>query len=131
MSYLLDTDIVIDRLNGEPVTTRLIRQLAPDGVAISIITYMEVWQGIQRRAPHWDVSSLERLLESLPVMGFSIEAARRCAAIRQLLSDQGRRVRPRALDLMTASIALEHGLAIVTCHTGDYADIPDISLYAW
>ena len=38
MPYLLDTDVVIDRLNQDPATVQLLAALAPSGVAISIVT---------------------------------------------------------------------------------------------
>ncbi len=39
MAYLLDTDWVIDHLEGIPAAITLLQQLAPQGMAISIITY--------------------------------------------------------------------------------------------
>ncbi len=42
MPYLIDTDWVIDHLANLPIASALLKRLAPDGVTISIVTYMEV-----------------------------------------------------------------------------------------
>ena len=41
MPYLIDTDWVIDHLDDHPEARALLERLAPDGIAISIVTYME------------------------------------------------------------------------------------------
>ncbi len=56
--------------------------------------------------------------------------AERCPLLRETLRSQGRRVNSRALDLMNAATALEHGLTLVTRNVDDYKDIPGLSLYA-
>jgi len=55
--------------------------------------------------------------------------ARRCARLRHGLKQQGKRVHPRALDLIIAATALEHNLTLVTRNIIDYNDIPDLKLY--
>lgn len=46
MTYLIDTDWVIDHLNHiERVTTRL-EELAPAGLALSIISLAELYEGV-------------------------------------------------------------------------------------
>ncbi len=46
MRYLVDSDWVIDYLNAQPQTIAILQRLEPDGLAISIITYAEVYEGI-------------------------------------------------------------------------------------
>jgi predicted nucleic acid-binding protein len=57
--------------------------------------------------------------------------ARRCAELREELRAERKRFRARALDLMIAATAIEHGLTLVTRNTDDYADIGGLDLYAW
>ena len=68
-------------------------------------------------------------LAGVPVVPFSLASARHCAELREDLARQGRRVRSRALDLMTAAIALEHGYTLVTRNRRDYEDITGLTLY--
>jgi predicted nucleic acid-binding protein len=45
MSYLIDTDWMIDLLSEVPKAVELLDELSEDNVAITVITYMEVYQG--------------------------------------------------------------------------------------
>lgn len=46
MKCLVDTDYVIDYLYGNQVARDLLAQLNPEGIAISVITYSEIYEGI-------------------------------------------------------------------------------------
>lgn len=130
MAYLLDSDWFLDVLFADPAALALIDRLSASGVSISIITYMEGYQSVLRaRDPDRARHELEDFLLSIPVLPFSPPVARRCASLRERLRTAGRRVRPRALDLMIASTAIEHELALVTRNLDDYNDIPDLRLY--
>jgi hypothetical protein len=50
MPYLVGSDVLIAQREGQPGSLALLEQLAPEGLAISIITYMEVYQGTLRSA---------------------------------------------------------------------------------
>ena len=130
MAYLLDTDILIDHLSELPAATELIERLGTAGVAISIIGYMETYQGILRSPDRQTAeATFGTFMESVPILPLSISVARRCAELRERLSRDGRRVRARALDLLTAATALEHDLTLVTRNTHDYQDIPGLELF--
>jgi len=91
---------------------------------------METYQGVLR-SPQPDLANKQftAFVNSLPVLPFSLSTARRCAQLRETLQKAGRRVKHRALDLMTAAIALENDLTLVTRNVADYNDIPDLKLY--
>lgn len=130
MAYLIDSDLVIDHLADEPTAQRLLDRLALDGLTISMITYLEVYQGtLVSPDPKQAQAKLDAFLEAVPIVPFSVEVARRCARLRVELQRHGKRVRSRALDLLTAATALEHELTVVTRNLADYADIPDLVLY--
>ena len=129
MAYLLDSDIVIPHLGGDPTTRELVRQLTSAGVAMSVATYMEVFQGIFASAdPVSSEAEFVLLLETVPVLPFSEPVARRCAQLRADLAERGRRVRSRAIDLIIAATALHYGLSLVTRNVTDYSDIPGLTL---
>jgi predicted nucleic acid-binding protein len=46
MTYLLDSDVAIDHLADDGPAQRLLARLALDGLTISVITNMEVSQGV-------------------------------------------------------------------------------------
>jgi len=131
MAYLIDTTWVIDHLAGVPEATELLSKLAEEGIAISIITYMESFQGTERDSePEAAQAKLNRFLDAAPIVPFSPEVARRCARLRETLRKQQRRVRARALDLIIAATALEYDLRLVTQNVDDYEDIPGLDLYS-
>ena len=129
MPYLLDSDQCIYALTGRPDTLELIERLLPHGCAISVITYMEVYQGILR-APDRDRASeqLGQFLRGIRIIPIDQEIAERCAALRQELKERSRRVNSRALDLLNAATAMTYGLTLVTLNTADYADVPGLQL---
>ena len=46
MSYLVDSDVLADWLRGRSAAVTLLSELAADGIAISLITYGEIYEGI-------------------------------------------------------------------------------------
>ncbi len=130
MAYLIDTDIVLDHLAAVPAATALLDELADNDLSISIVTYMEAYQGVLRNSnQHAAQEQFQAFVAVVPVLPFSEEVARRCAELRETLRTQGKRIRSRALDLMIAATALESNLTLVTRNRRDYADIPGLQLY--
>ena len=130
MPYLIDTNLVIDYLANITEANQLLDTLAPEGIAISIITYMEAYQGVVRSANVKEAQTkFQTFRRSVPVLPFSLSVAKRCASLRERLKQEQKRVKSRALDLMNAAIALEHDLTLVTRNVEDYQDIPDLKLY--
>ena len=130
MPHLLDTDIAIAYLAGDLATEQLVASLAPSGIALRLISYMEVVQGILESAnPVTARAGFDSFLVDVPVLPFSIAIADRCARLRMDLERTGRRVRSRALDLIIAATALELQMTLVTRNKADYADIPGLTLY--
>lgn len=130
MAYLIDSDVVIDHLADDPAALWLLDRLAPDGLTISMITYMEVYQGTQVSPdPAQAQAKLDAFVAAIPIVPFSTAVARRCGRLRNELVQRNKRVRSRALDLLTAATALEHDLTLVTRNLDDYKDIPDLALY--
>lgn len=127
MPHLLDTDILRYYLDDIPEAVAFVTALIPVGIAISIVTYMELYQGtLQTPEPDRAQERLALLLETVPTLSLSPAVARRCAHLREELKRTGKRVRQRALDLLIAATALEHRLTLVTRNRDDFADVPDL-----
>jgi len=130
MPYLIDTDWMIDRLADVPEAVALLDALIDEGIAISVVTYMELREGALRGDDgERNEQRLNALLAGLPILSMSIAVARRCAAIRLTLRKASRRVNSRALDLVIAATAIEYDLSLVTRNRGDYSDIEGLKLY--
>ena len=130
MPYLLDSDWVIDHLSNLRQAVQLVDRLAPAGLAMSVVSYMEAYQGIGRNAdPAKADAALREFVDLVPILPFTPAVARRCGSVREELRNQGKRINSRALDLMVAATALEGNLTLVTCNKRDYRDIPGLTLY--
>src|SRR5919199_3176277 len=130
MGYLIDTDWVVDHLAGDEEANRLLSRLSEEGIAISIITYIEIYQGVLRSpTPKEAEQKLQAFIDTVSVLSISPAVARRCAPIRETLRKQGKEFRRRAFDLLIAATALEHDLTLVTRNREDYEDVPDIRFY--
>ena len=129
MQYLVDSDWTIDYLDGLPAAVQLVQSLMPAGIAISIITYIEVYQGVIRWNTLSANQSLEVMLATTPVLPISMAVAQRVALLRGSLRRQGRRTRSRALDLIIAATAIEHDLMLVTRNVDDYRDVSGLKIY--
>ena len=129
MDYLIDSDVFIDYLYLDPDATAFVEGLVPAGIAISIITYMESFEGtFQKPDPLASQHQHAEFLEAVPVLPFSVSTAKLCAQLRHDLSSRGKRVGSRVLHLMIASTAIEHNLILVTRNRSDYQDIPNLRI---
>jgi tRNA(fMet)-specific endonuclease VapC len=126
---LVDSNLVIDHLEDVPTASKSIEQLAAEGIAISIVTYMEAFQGIEQSPdPEKAREKFQAFTDSVLILPFSFAVAERCARLRETLKSQNKRVNSRALDLIIAATALEYRLTLVTYNLDDFKDIPGLNL---
>jgi predicted nucleic acid-binding protein len=45
-AFLIDTDWVIDHLKGRSAVTRRLHELQPGGLALSVVSVAELWEGV-------------------------------------------------------------------------------------
>jgi predicted nucleic acid-binding protein len=129
VSYLIDTDWVIDYLLGDATAQSLLTSL-PGDLAISIITYSEVYEGILRGSDsRRDEQGFRAFLRRARILPITRAIARRNAAVRADLRSRGRTVRNRGLDLFIAATALTYDHTLVTRNRDDYKDISGLKLY--
>ena len=130
MGYLIDTDVISEHLAGSEDMTFFLEALADEGLAISIVTYMEAYEGAYYGSnPRLFQERFAKLADAIEVVPFSKAAARRCARLRAALRKRGSRVRGHALDIVNAAIAIENRLTLVSRNVDDYQDIPGLKLY--
>ena len=130
MMYLVDTDLVIDGLVGTPQARTLLTALRPHGLAMSIVTYVEVFEGIIGGRNRQRAENVFRaFLHRTAVLGITPAIAEQTAAIRVELRRRRHQITHRAMDLLIAATAIEHGLILVTRYTIDYADISNPRRY--
>jgi tRNA(fMet)-specific endonuclease VapC len=128
VTVLIDTDRVVDYLKGIPDAHTQLRLLLDDGLAISIVTYAEVYEGIYYGSnPRQHESVFKSFLMGTQVLGINRSVAQRFAQIRGDLRRRGLLL-PMA-DLVIAATALEHNMALVTRNRRHFERIQGPSLF--
>jgi predicted nucleic acid-binding protein len=127
--YLLDTDWIIDVLNDQQAAVDTLNALVADGLAVSILTYGELYQGAYYAYdPPAALSTLRTFLRDKDLLTVTERTVERFAVVRGQLT---RPVRQQVgdLDLLIAATALEHDLTLLTRNVRDFQHIPGLKLY--
>jgi tRNA(fMet)-specific endonuclease VapC len=132
VTHLLDTNSCVDHLrHGQTskITTRL-AVAAPGSVGLCSVVVVELLYGahrsIHKAKTLLQVQAFCHQFQSLP---FDDRAAEEYGRIRAHLAVLGSPIGPN--DLMIASIALAHGLTLVTHNTSEFSRIPGLKLEDW
>ncbi len=131
MKYLLDTCVVSDFVKGEPGVLATVKRTAPDQIAVSAVTRMEVEYGLllnpqraRRLAP-----VLDTFFASITVLPFDDIDAKAAAAVRAALRVQGRPIGP--YDCLIAGCGLARGLVVVTSNASEFGRISGLRMENW
>jgi tRNA(fMet)-specific endonuclease VapC len=125
MKYLVDSDWVIDYLKGRPNALSLLEGFFDEGLAISIITFAEIYEGIYySRDPKHNEIIFRRFLRGVNVLGINRPIAREFAIIRGDLRAKGQLIGQP--DILIAATAIYHDLTLLTRNIKDYQRIPKL-----
>lgn len=112
--YLVDSDVCSKALRkGRSSLTNVLNTMRQDGLAISVVTYGEVTEGVlfsRNRAV--DQQLWRDFLAAFDIIDVTMEIAEVWADVRGLLRKQGNIVPDN--DLLIASTALRFGMTVVT-----------------
>jgi tRNA(fMet)-specific endonuclease VapC len=128
VAWLIDTNIAIHARDGdESVLDRLAER---DGaVLLSALSLVELQRGLYKYPAHTALrqARLDALLKHMPILPFDAAAA---IAYGQIIARCGW-VRGRDYDRMIAAQAISTRSVLVTNNSGDFRDIPDLSIENW
>ena len=113
MNYLVDTDWVVDYLKGRPPIVTRLSVLALDGLAVSLITYGEIYEGIyygRNSAQH--EAGFRNFLRGVVLLPLDQAIMRRFARVRGELRSRGQLIGDP--DLLIAATALHFDLTLLT-----------------
>ena len=131
MKYLLDTNVCVRYLNGEPIT--LLRRLQAtdlEDIVVSSVVKMELFYGAMKsRNPHASWIRQQKFLEVLVSLPFDDIAALIAGRIRAQLATLGTPIGFN--DLLIASITLSHDLTLVTHNVGEFSRIEGLHIEDW
>ena len=128
MKYLLDTDTCIFALRRRMGVLQRLLQESPDDIAVSAMTEAELTFGaIRSAAPERARPQVTAFLEPVLVLPFDRDAAWKHAEIRWAI--RSRPIGER--DLVTAAVAVAHGLTLVTHNTREFSRVEGLALEDW
>lgn len=128
MSYLVDSDWLIDAFVGVPTAVNLLARLRDDGLAVSIISYGELFEGaIGAPDPQAELARFRRFLARLALLPLDDAIMELFARVRAGLRQRGLLIPD--LDLLIAATAMHHGLTLVTRNLRHFERIPELRLY--
>ncbi len=131
MKYLLDTCTVSDFVKGQPAVLSRIKATAPNLIAISSITCMEIEFGLmlspQRASKLAPV--IHAFLSSITTLPFDAADAQAAGAVRAALQTRGQPI--GAYDALIAGCGLARGLIVVTSNVGEFQRVSGLVVEDW
>ena len=127
MNYLLDADWAISFLNGRPNAVTRIENLADEGIALSVITWGEIYEGLLTR-PDLDrhLAQLDQFTAAIDLILPDLDVARHYARLRSYLRSQGQLIPDN--DFWLAATALAYNLTVVS-RDQHFSRIPDLKIH--
>jgi tRNA(fMet)-specific endonuclease VapC len=127
---LLDTNVVIHFLKGEPGISTRIRstdrsELALPAIVVYELEYGTLRSGMSARRRH----RIDLGLGQIETVPFDAAAAAAVAKIRMFLEKQGALIGP--MDLMIAGTALSRAALLVTNNTAEFSRVPGLRTEDW
>jgi tRNA(fMet)-specific endonuclease VapC len=131
MRYLLDTCTVSDFVKGQPNVLARIKATAPNLLAVSSLTRMEVDYGLALNAER--ARKLAPLLDAffsvIVTLPFDEVDAKAAASIRAALKTTGQPI--GAYDVLIAGMGLARGLVVVTSNVGEFKRVGGLQVEDW
>jgi len=113
LKYRIDTDWIIDHLNGVETITIKLEKLASSGICTSIISVAELYEGVYGSKDYnASLEILETFLEGITVLSIDHEVCKIFGRERNKLRKQGNIIGD--FDILIASICLKHNLILLT-----------------
>jgi predicted nucleic acid-binding protein len=126
MTYLLDTSVIIDAINGKRNRAQLLDELVMAGghtLACCPINVTEVYTGMR---PH-EESATEKLAGSLALLPVTFAIARLAGLLKRDYSKKGKVL--TVPDATIAAVAIHHGIPLITDNVRDFP-MKELQLYS-
>jgi tRNA(fMet)-specific endonuclease VapC len=130
MIYLLDTNVCIAALRGNPKVIRELTARSPEDCAVSMVTVFELFAGVCRcNDPEGERQKVSTFLEPFHLLPFDWDAALKTAEIRFQLEKTGTKIGPYDLQLSGQARSLD--LTMVTHNTREFKRVTGLRLEDW
>lgn len=131
MRYLLDTCAVSDFAQGQPQLLARVKAAAPEDLAASALTEMEVACGLllNPRLARRLKPVMDAFFKAIHVLPYDRKAAEATAMARADLKRRGRPI--GAYDVLIAGTALAHELILVTSNVREFNRVEGLRVEDW
>ncbi|OWV28827.1 nucleotide-binding protein [Halomonas campaniensis] len=130
MMYVLDTNTLIYFFKGMGSVADNLLSKKPADIGIPAIVLYELELGIAKSAaPKKRAMQLDKLIDTVQILGFSTPEAKASAQIRATLEKQGTPIGP--YDTLIAGTALANQGTLVTHNTGEFERIKKLAVEDW
>ena len=129
MIFALDTNTVSYYMRQEGQVVARIQAHAPQHIALPSLVVYELNYGLRRAGRRQALDALGKLVETVAVLDFDLEAADHAARIRVELEARGTPI--SSADLLIAATARRHGCTLVTHNTREFERVPELSVEDW
>jgi len=128
--FLIDTDILIYSLKGDPLVVEHLNQSSACPKAISVVSYGELIYGAHKSArPNENLARVRRLGEILPVIDISPAIMEAFGSLKADLEHGGNRLDD--FDLVIAATAITIGYRLVTNNEKHFSRIEGLEIENW
>ena len=131
LNYLLDTDTCIYVINRRPQNVKeQLAQLGPGEVAISVVTYHELFYGaLGSQKIEQNLQALKALTSRLPVISWTNEAAEQTAQLRLSLKRTGQPI--GVWDMQIAGHALALNVVLISNNLREFSRVKGLRVESW
>ena len=127
LSYLVDTDWIIHYLNGNRGIVEKIESLEKDGLAASVISVAELYEGIYYSTnPASNEKALNDFLSGTSTLGIEDEVCKVFGKERGRLRQERKMIGD--FDLLIASTCLHHRLTLLTNNRKHYEMVDGLKI---
>ena len=131
MSYLIDTDVIIDFLKNQNSAYFLFEKIATDNLMISIITWVEVEYGIKKSPnPEKRKAEFMEMLDSFSIKIAPIDSHEASEFVKLKIELEKKKFPLADFDLFIAATAVINGLTLVTSNTKHFSRISKLKLFS-
>jgi predicted nucleic acid-binding protein len=125
--YLLDSDSLINFLNGDKKMVEAVYKIHKKGIATSVICLAEVLEGLYTLSDKRKTGEFEKFISAVEVFPVDETTAREFARIRKALRKKGQLI--DNFDLLIAATCLAHDLTLVTGNLTHFKRIGGLKIY--
>ena len=131
MTYLIDTNVCIDYLNGRSIRVRQrMEALSPSEVVLCSVVKAELFYGAMKSAnPPLTLAWQEPFITQFLSLPFDDAAAEQYGRLRAFLAKQGLSICPN--DLLIAATALANKVTLVTHNISEFERVPGLKMQDW